>query len=580
MRNILTGDLRLLWSILSVKRKYSLLLLLLLTILSSIAEVVSIASLLPFLSVILSPSKQLDNHFLQILGLNESREIGDFKLLITIIFVSIILLSNLIRILLLYLSSKISFTVGMEVGSYIFKKILDKNYYFFRKTSSSEIISALTSKIDMVVYGVINPSLALVSSIIIVIPIIILLVILNPVTSLLSIFFFVSVYFSIVLLSKKKILENGVVMSIEATESVKLLQEATGSIRNVILDNLQNFFSDSYEKSLKLLRKTQAFHVFFGQCPRYLVETFGIIFIAILAYYLVESGHDSTYILTIIGVLALAAQRLLPIFQQIYFSWVSININKIVLSDISELILDSNGMQLPIKLTPENQSLRFESELRLVDVSYKWGLKSILDKLDLIVPRGSKVGILGKTGSGKSTLFDILMGLIFPTSGKMLIDGKCIQASNIGSWYRMVTHVPQHIFLLNASIKKNIAFGVADSSVDIERVKMAARLANLDSYVKTLAEGYETPIGENGFNMSGGQRQRLAIARALYKRAEVIFFDEATSALDSETEGEIISTINDLAPKYTVFIIAHKESILKCCDILLEVSNGKLIRKR
>lgn len=574
------GDLQLLWAILSKKRKYSLILLLILTILSSIAEVVSIASLLPFLTIILSPNKSLEGNLFPFLSVIGFRDVGSYKLLITIFFVSVILLSNLIRILLLYFSAKISFTVGMEVGCYIFKNILDRNYYFFRTTSSSKIISALTSKIDMIVYGVINPLLSFVSSIIIAIPIIILLVILNPAASFLSIFFFMTIYFSIITLSRKKVLDNGTVMSIEATASVKLLQEATGSIRNVILDNLQNFFSDSYERSLKLLRKTQAFHVFFGQCPRYLVETLGIIFIAIFAYYLVESGRDSTYILTLIGVLALAAQRLLPVFQQIYSSWVSIHINKKVLSDISALVLDSDGFRLPIKQASANQPLKFEIDLRLMDVSYKWGPKSILQELNLTVPRGSKVGILGQTGSGKSTLFDILMGLLLPTSGSILVDGKALRESDLNSWYQIIAHVPQYIFLLDASIKNNIALGVPDNMVDIERVKMASRLANLDLYVQGLAEGYETPIGENGFNMSGGQRQRLAIARALYKEAEVIFFDEATSALDSETEEGIISTINLLAPKYTVFIIAHKQNILNDCDILLEVSAGKLVRKR
>jgi ATP-binding cassette subfamily B protein len=220
---------------------------------------------------------------------------------------------------------------------------------------------------------------------------------------------------------------------------------------------------------------------------------------------------------------------------------------------------------------------RREIRFRGVDFHYPAAARPALRGIDLVIPKGSKVGLVGRSGSGKSTAMDLLMGLLEPTSGRVEIDGRALVASNAADWQREIAHVPQDLFLADASIRENIAFGADPAEIDDVRVRAAAEAADIAVFIEGLTNGYGTIVGERGTRLSGGQRQRLGIARALYKQASVIFFDEATSALDGETEAAVMAAIERLDPTLTIVLVAHRISTLEFCDQIIRLEEGRLV---
>jgi ATP-binding cassette subfamily B protein len=300
------------------------------------------------------------------------------------------------------------------------------------------------------------------------------------------------------------------------------------------------------------------------------MEALGMLLIAIGATFsVVVMDVDAGIIIATFGVLGLAAQRMLPLMQQCYSSWSIIQSNNQSLGDILDLL----DQPLP---TYSEEKISFNDELKIADVSFRYGeeLPYILKNVNLTIKKGSRVGLIGATGAGKSTLIDIIIGLLEPTSGKLLVDGVSIKHGNARGWQINVAHVPQSIFLSDASISENIAFGVPSNAIDISRVRIAAELAELADFIESLPYKYQTVVGERGARLSGGQRQRIGIARALYKNASVIILDEATSALDGETEKLVMSAIEGLAGNVTLIIIAHRLSTLRACTEIVEL-DGK-----
>jgi ATP-binding cassette subfamily B protein len=220
----------------------------------------------------------------------------------------------------------------------------------------------------------------------------------------------------------------------------------------------------------------------------------------------------------------------------------------------------------------------FEKEINLANVYFKYQDKNnfVLEAINLKINKGSRIGIIGKTGSGKSTLIDLIMGLLHPSNGSIEIDGVTLDSKNLRGWQKQIAHVPQFIYLADVSIKENIAFGVQDDVIDFEKVKTCAQKAQLNELIESLPDNYDTKVGEKGVQLSGGQRQRIGIARALYKNAKIIIFDEATSALDDHTEKAIIKTINDLDPDLTILMIAHRVTTLKNCCTIIEVKDKSI----
>jgi ATP-binding cassette subfamily B protein len=297
-----------------------------------------------------------------------------------------------------------------------------------------------------------------------------------------------------------------------------------------------------------------------------------------LAYVLVApSGVASggTNAIPVLGALALGAQRLLPLLQQIYGAYVNIKGNQASTQDALDLL----DQPMPVNAYAHlGKPMAFETAITLEDLGFRYGPQGpwVLRHLNLKVPKGSRVGFVGVTGSGKSTLLDIIMGLLTPTEGALLIDTIAVNQQNVRGWQAHISHVPQAIYLADTSIAENIAFGLPVELIDLQKVKRAAQQAQIAQTIQGWSAGYNTLVGERGVRLSGGQRQRIGIARALYKRANVIIFDEATSALDNETEASVMQAVETLGRDITILIIAHRLTTLKNCDQIFELANDAI----
>ncbi len=296
-----------------------------------------------------------------------------------------------------------------------------------------------------------------------------------------------------------------------------------------------------------------------------------MVVIAGLAYYLSVRPGGLGYALPMLGVLVLAAQRMLPLMQTVYNGWILVAGN----AGNAESVLGVLEAPPSAALSSAGRPLPFDRDIVLSDVSfgYSGSRDACLSGLNLTIRKGAKIGIIGETGSGKSTLADLLMGLLHPTSGSIFIDGELLDATTRQAWQAQIAHVPQAIFLADGSIAENIAFGVPPSHIDLERVKRAAQQSALAQFVEGLPDGYATEVGERGIRLSGGERQRIGIARALYRQAAVLFLDEATSALDVETERVVIDSIRDL--DLTMVIIAHRLTTIEHCDAVVTLQIGQ-----
>jgi ATP-binding cassette subfamily B protein len=354
---------------------------------------------------------------------------------------------------------------------------------------------------------------------------------------------------------------------------VRALQEGLGGIRDVLIDGTQAIYCKIYRSADVPLRRAQANNQIIGASPRFIIEALGIALIAVLAYTLTGREGGVAAAIPLLSALAIGAQRLLPVLQQLYGSWSSLRGGKASLNDVLDL-LEQPVPEYARSLISE--PIPFRQSIHLNNTSFRYTEKTawVLHDLNLEIPKGARVGFIGTTGSGKSTLLDIIMALLTPCKGSLVIDGTTITEQNFRSWQAHIAHVPQSIFLADTTIAENIAFGVPPEQIDYQRVERAAEQAQIAKTIKSWEKGYETFVGERGVRLSGGQRQRIGIARALYKQADVIVFDEATSALDNETELAVMREIEKLGRELTILLIAHRLTTLKTCDLIVELADG------
>jgi ATP-binding cassette subfamily B protein len=362
----------------------------------------------------------------------------------------------------------------------------------------------------------------------------------------------------------------------EQTQVVKALQEGLGAIRDVLLDGTQKVYCNIYRTAILQLQRAGGENTFINQAPRYVMEALGMTLIAVFVLVMSYRIGGVVAALPMLSILALGAQRLLPLMQQLYSNWSFVIGSKAALIDVMDLL----DQPLPSQSSlPEPEPLQMYHSIRFENVRFKYSSNSpwVLNGIDLKISKGARVGIIGSTGSGKSTALDLLMGLLEPTSGKIVVDDFPINQANQRAWQRTVAHVPQSIFLSDASVAENIAFGVPSNEIDIARVRKVAQQARIADFIESRIEGYSSVVGERGVRLSGGQRQRIGIARALYKRATVLIFDEATSALDHETEQDVIDAIDSLDNDLTIIMVAHRHTTLKKCDMIIKIQNGVLV---
>lgn len=544
---------------------------------SVFAEILTLGAVLPFIAVLAAPDlvfqHSLASDVVQFLGINSADEL---VLPLTVGFVAAALLSGAVRMGLAWASTRFTFSVGSELSIEIYRRTLYQPYQVHIARSSSEVISGITNKVGNTMLGTLLPFVTLLSSLLLMTAIMLTLVTVNPQVALIAAGGFGASYGLITWFTRRKLLTNGERIAREHTQVVKALQEGLGGIRDVLLDGTQPVYCSTYKLADRPLRLAQGRNVFIAQSPRYAMEAFGIVLIASLAYGLSLRSGGIAAALPVLGALALGAQRMLPALQQGYAAWATMVGSQSLLADTIELLdqpMPEESDQPPPAPLDFKRSIRFDK----VHFRYNDDAPWVLSGLSLTIAKGSRVGFVGGTGSGKSTTMDLLMGLLKPTEGVILVDDRPLVGEAVRAWRRTIAHVPQSIFLADATLAENIAFGVPRHAIDMERVRFAAEQAQLAEFIESRSEGYGAYVGERGVRLSGGQRQRIGIARALYKQASVLVLDEATSALDNVTEQSVMDAIENLDRGLTILLIAHRLTTVRRCDTIVELDRGHVV---
>jgi ATP-binding cassette, subfamily B, bacterial PglK len=557
----------------SKRRQQQFILLLCLMLISSFAEVVSLGAVVPFVGVLTQPEKIFQypavTEIADIFGIGPSENL---ILPLTIMFATAALFSGGIRLALLWVSIRLANATGADLSIDVYRRTLYQSYSIHIARSSSEIISGITQKVGTATSVLISLVTVIISTSLFV-AIMSTLLFIEPMGAIFATVIFGSTYGVIAWSTRRRLVQNSYCIAQEQTQVVKSLQEGLGAIRDVLLDGTQMVYCNVYSKAILKLQRASGENSFFNQAPRYGMETLGLVLIAFFILALNHRTGSVTAALPILAVLALGAQRLLPLMQQIYGNWSVVTGSKAGLSDVLDLL----NQPLPAQANqPEPEPLLLRQSIRFDNVSFQYSSNGpwVLGGINLTIPRGARIGIIGSTGSGKSTMTDLLLCLLEPTRGQILIDGQSVSQDHQLAWQRTIAHVPQSIFMADATIAENIAFGIPVEKIDFDRVKESAKKAQFADFIESRPAGYDAFVGERGVQLSGGQRQRIGIARALYKNASVLVFDEATSALDNETEHAIMETINGLSKDLTMFIIAHRLTTLKNCTQIIELNAG------
>jgi ATP-binding cassette subfamily B protein len=571
--------LRRLWRHVSSRRRLQFTVLFGLITVASVMEIFSIGAVLPFLGVMIAP-EHIYSHpraqwIVASLGIRSPQELL-FPMVAT--FVVLVLLSTITRLVLIWGTTRLTFATGADFSNAIYQRTLYQPYAVHIARNSSEVITGITAKSYRLIHNALLPALTILSSVIMIIMVMSALLVIRPLVSIIAFGSFAGIYVGVIFLVKRRLHRASQLIARESNQITKVIQEGLGGIRDVLIDGTQEQFCQTYRNADLSLRRAQGNNTFISLSPRLVVEAMGMVLIVALAMWINREPGGLVTAISILGALAIGAQRLLPVLQQAYGAWVSLQGEVASVHDAIDL-LDQPLPDWARQPAPPPMPFERFIELRQVSFRYGTGMSRVLQGIDLSIRKSERIGFIGTTGSGKSTLLDLLMGLLTPTDGQLLIDGEAIGTHNVRAWQACIAHVPQAIFLTDASVEENIAFGVPKSQIDAERLRDAAQRAQIADAIEALPAGYASPVGERGVRLSGGQRQRIGIARALYKGASVIVLDEATSALDSGTEEAVMSAITQLGPEVTVLMIAHRLSTLSSCDRIIELKGGVIQRQ-
>jgi ATP-binding cassette subfamily B protein len=540
-----------LWRHLRRRRRRQFVLLLFLMMVAAFADVVTLGAVLPFIGILTSPEVVWGNSLVQtfadVFNINSPEGL---ILPFTLVFAGAAIFAGFARMLLLWTETRLAYSTAADLGIEAYRRTLYQPYPTHVARNTGEVIAGVF-KVNLVVGGALVPVPRFISSVVLVGSITTALIVVDPIVALIGLFGSAGAYAAISWMSRSRLRRNSERIAHEQTQLVKALQEGLGGIRDVLLNGTQQVFSDMYGRADAPMRRAQGDNVFIGLSPRFLLESLAMVLIAGLAYLMSLREGGVAVALPVLAALALGAQRLLPAMQQVYDSWAGLVGNRAAVLDVVELL------EQPIpdsSLGPAPAPLEFADGIRMEGVRFRYSDDSpwVLDGIDLAIPKGSRVGFVGSTGSGKSTTLDLVMGLLDPTEGRVVVDGEPVSGDRLRAWQRTIAHVPQFIFLADTNWTENIAFGVDAEGIDEDRVREAARRAQIADFIESDPKGYGARIGERGVKLSGGQRQRIGIARALYKQASVLVLDEATSALDNLTEQSVMDSIDALDRDLTI----------------------------
>lgn len=564
------NQLSILFAVLPKKYKFSFAVLQLFSILAAAAEIISIGALYPFLLSITNPELvneiKIISFLMYLLGVEGN---GNLILILCILFAIAVIISGAVRIGVTYAQTKFAFDVGHVLSKMTFEKTINRSYGWHIRNNSSQAITVVTQKSAGVVANFFIPLLSANTSMIFLIFVLISGIILEP-TAILGILIFVCVlYYLVVTYVGKRIARNGSVINKKMTQSVKIIMESLGSIRDIVLNNHQARFIDEFKNVDSDLKQAHASNSVLKIVPKLLVELVSLVVLALASLIALQFITADKFFATA-GVAALCLQRILPNAQSLYHAYASFKNGSAALSDVMIFMDDGpneNKKRFPVEL-------KFDKEIKLVDVWYRYDVKKpwVLKGVNISIKKGEKICLFGASGAGKSTLMDIILGLLKPERGEIYLDGVKLTQSNMDGWQRHVSHVPQDVFLFDSTIKENVTFGENSENL----WGKAVHITELREFVDQLPDGFETRPGEAGIGLSGGQKQRIGLARSFFQDCGFYVIDEGTSALDKKTEGKVLQKIFSNLNDKTILFCTHSNEVLKHADRLLEVKNGNL----
>ena len=555
-------------------RKKQVTFVVILSFLSSLAESVSIALLIPFISFFINPESYVFNKFFififDFVNINESKEILATT---TLFFILIVITSGLIRIYYIKQSNQLTGKITSDFRIKIFNFLLNQEFSYYFKHGSQEILSNLAQKtgaFTAIIFSAVN----IFNAILVSLAIVIVLFINEPVYTPIIIFIIILFFYITFKIRSSSVLKKGQNVNLNQNKMIDIFENAVGYLPEIIVYNLKKFFSNFLSNASEDTAKSSSEIRTISQTPRIYLEVFILVFVVLLVFFSNFAERQIENNITYLAILAFGAQKTLPLINSIY--QLSVNFKGSLPTVVSFLNILENNKKQPSQIDEQENTekkLNFLSKLEIKNLSFRYNenLPKILNNVSLIISKGEKITIKGQTGSGKSTLVNIISGLLEPFEGKIIVDGKEINFLNKNSWQKNLAIVPQTVFLSDSSILENIAIGHELDEINLEKAKQVAKIAQVNTFIEQLPNQYYEKVGERGIRLSGGQRQRIGIARALYRDASIIILDEPTNALDKETEKLVMDSILNLGKDVTLIMISHSNRLLEHFDQVIDL---------
>lgn len=575
---IMLDDLRKVWTLFTPDSRRRAVGLLVLVVLMALVEAAGVLSILPFLSVLGDPGVVQRNPLIAAayreLGFQGARQ---FTVALGIFSVVFVLASSALKVTTQHVLNRFVHLQRHSISMRLLATYLQQPYAFFLARNSSDLSKAILSETDQILSNLIQPLAQMVAQLVVVMAMVTLILCYDPLMALVLLGTVGALYAVIYSLVRKRLGRIGAERIAANRERYQACNEALGGIKDVKVTNSAGAYMSRFRHASRTFSRHLASNDTLSQAPLYLVEAVGYSCLILVALLLLARAENVGEVLPALGLYGIAAYRMLPAAQIIYRGFAKLRFSSAAL----EMLSADLGLEMPLLPCVLNpvEMVEPRHEIRLVGITFAYPSapeKKVIEGFELVIPACSTVGICGRSGAGKSTLMDILLGLLRPSEGRLMVDDVIIDDASVPAWQRSIGYVPQHIFLADASVAANIAFGVPEAEIDMVAVEKAARAAQIHEFVAgELAQGYATYVGERGVRLSGGQRQRIGIARALYRDPPILLFDEATSALDADTERALNESIRGLKGKRTMVVIAHKESSLAMCDRVIEVGRTR-----
>ncbi len=555
-------------------------LLLIMIVLMALLDVIGVASILPFMAVLTNPDIIETNIILNSM-FNFSGRFGvennqQFLFILGVLVFLLLIISLGFKALTTYAQTRFIQMRAYSIGKRLVEKYLNQPYSWFLSRHSADIGKTILSEVDQVIGNGINPLMELIAKGMVAISLIILLIIADPKLTLIVGLLLGGAYLLIFYFVRSYLVSSGQERLVNNQLRFTAVSEAFGGAKEVKVGGLEQTYVKSFSKAALIFAQTKTSSQVIALLPRYILEAiaFGGILLILLNFMTQTGGFNSA--LPIVSLYVFAGYRLMPALQQMYSSFTQLTFTGPALDKLYD---DLKNLKQP-NVNQDSTALSYNKSITLNNIYYSYpnSERTALKNLSFSIPAKSTVGLVGATGSGKTTTVDIILGLLEPQKGTLKVDEKIITKQNSRAWQRSIGYVPQSIFLSDDTVAANIGFGVDPKNINQDMVEKAAKIANLhDFIINEMPKQYQTTVGERGVRLSGGQRQRIGIARALYHQPKILILDEATSALDNVTEKAVIDAVDNLRNNLTIIIIAHRLNTIKQCDVIYKFDQGQLV---